>query len=122
MFNFGNRWSGGIFSPSLFLGATCGAFYAAGVHYFFPSLSIDPTVFVLAGMAGVVGGATSAFITAIVMIAEITQDYNSLLPMMMTAALAYFVRAHFSPESIYTLKVFRRGYSLPQGLQANGLR
>lgn len=70
-------------------------------------------------MAGVVGGTTSAFITSIVMVFEMTQNYNNILPVMMTVAFAYLVRIYFSPESIYTLKIFRRGFPLPQGLQAN---
>ena len=115
----GSGGSGGVFSPSLFLGATWGALYGIVVNYLFPGLNIDSSFFVLAGMAGMVGGTTSAFITAIIIVFEVTQNYSNILPVMITVAFAYLVRAYFSPESIYTLKIFRRGFSLPQGLQAN---
>lgn len=110
--------SGGIFSPSLFLGACFGALFGILVDHFFPSLNIDIIVFILAGMAGLTGGTTGAVITSILMIFEITQDYSNLLPIMFTASIAYIVRVYLCPQSIYTLKFYRKGYTLPQGLQS----
>jgi CIC family chloride channel protein len=112
----GSGGSGGVFSPSLVLGAALGALYGVQVSYIFPH--IDPAIFALAGMAGILGGTTGAFVTAIVLMFEITRDYFNFLPIILTSAIAYFTRVYFSPESIYTLKIFRQGYPLPQGLQA----
>jgi CIC family chloride channel protein len=115
----GSGGAGGVFSPSLFLGAALGALYGFMVTYLFPQLNIELTFFVLAGMAGIVGGTTGAFVTAIVLMFEITRDYSNLLPIMLTVAIAYHIRVYLCPQSIYTLKIFRQGFLLPQGLQAN---
>jgi len=114
----GSGASGGVFSPTLFLGATLGAAYADAFDVFLPELGIDPVVFAIAGMAGMVGATTSAVVTAIVMIFEQTRDYSAILPIITVVAIAYVVRVRLTPESIYTLKLARRGHGIPQGLQA----
>jgi CIC family chloride channel protein len=115
----GSGASGGVFSPSLFLGATLGGAYGVVLHHLFPGLSISPPAFVVAGMAGVVGGATGAAIAAIVMIFEMTLDYHVIIPMTITVAISYGVRKLLQPESIYTLKLTRRGRLMPESLQAD---
>jgi CIC family chloride channel protein len=115
----GSGASGGIFSPSLYLGATIGGAYGVILRQIFPELPIDPSAFAVAGMAGVAGGATGAPVTAIVMIFEMTLNYNVIIPMTITVALSYGVRTMFSKESIYTMKLARRGHIIPQVLHAN---
>jgi CIC family chloride channel protein len=115
----GSGASGGIFSPALFMGATLGGAYGTLLSTLFPELAASPPAFALAGMAGVVGGATGAALAAIVMIFEMTLDYNVVIPMTITVALAYGVRKALSPESIYTLKLARRGHYMPEALQTN---
>jgi CIC family chloride channel protein len=115
----GSGASGGIFSPSLYLGATLGGAYGVIARYFFPALAIDPAAFAVAGMAGVTGGATGAPMAAIVMIFEMTLDYNVIIPMTITVALSYGIRKMFLRESIYTMKLVRRGHTMPEALQAN---
>jgi len=114
----GSGASGGVFSPSLFIGVTFGACFGIIAQYLFPALSIDPTIFAIAGMAGMVGGSTGAVLTAILMITEMTHDYNIFLPIITTVAIAYAVRKKICNENIYTLKLFRRGTIIPEGLQA----
>ncbi len=113
----GSGASGGVFSPTLFLGATLGAAYADALDGLLPQLGIDPVVFAVAGMAGMVGATTSAVITAIVLVFEQARDFSVILPIVTTVALAYVVRVRLTPESIYTLKLARRGHAVPQGLQ-----
>lgn len=113
----GSGASGGVFSPSIFMGATFGGAYGIFMNYLFPQLGVDPVVFVVAGMAGVMGSGTGAIMTAIVMTFEMTRDYSSILPIMITVSVAYAIRLKLSSESIYTLKLFRRGFRLPQGLE-----
>ena len=115
----GSGGSGGIFSPALFLGATFGAAYGVLLKLIFPHLPISPSAFAVVGMAGVVGSATGAAITAIVMIFEMTLDYQMILPMTITVAISYGVRKFLMKDSIYTLKLARRGQPLPEALQAN---
>ena len=115
----GSGASGGIFSPALFMGATLGEAYGVVIHQFFPAMGVHPPAFAVAGMAGMVGGATGAALAAIVMIFEMTLDYNVIIPMTITVALSYGVRRMLSRESIYTLKLVRRGRYMPEALRAD---
>ncbi|HZR05035.1 MAG TPA: chloride channel protein [Candidatus Udaeobacter sp.] len=115
----GSGASGGVFSPALFLGATLGGAYGIFLQHIFPGISISPAAFAVVGMAGIVGGTTGAAITAIVMIFEMTLDYGVIVPMTTTVAIAYGVRKMISNESIYTLKLTRRGHRMPSAMQAN---
>ena len=114
----GSGGSGGVFSPSLFMGATMGALVGNLGAYLLPSIGVDPVDFAIAGMAAGVGSSTGAVITGAVMILEMTQDANVVMPIMITSAFAYGVRKWLSPGSIYTLKLLRRGHIVPEGLQA----
>jgi CIC family chloride channel protein len=113
----GSGASGGIFSPSLFLGATLGGAYGALLHIFFPSLDVSPPAFAVVGMAGLAGGVTGAAIAAIVMIFEMTLDYNVMLPMLITVTVSYGIRKMLSTESIYTMKLTRRKHFVIEVLQ-----
>ena len=115
----GSGASGGVFSPALFLGATLGSAYGVLLQHIFPGITISPVAFAVVGMAGIVGGTTGAAITAIVMIFEMTLDYGVIVPMTTTVAIAYGVRKMISNESIYTLKLTRRGHRMPSAMQAN---
>ena len=114
----GSGGSGGIFSPCLFMGATVGACFGQTMVYLFPQAGVDPVAFSIAGMAAGVGASTGAILTGTVMILEMTQDPNVVIPIMITSAVAYGVRKWLSPESIYTLKLIRRGHFVPEGLQS----
>ena len=115
----GSGGSGGVFSPSLFLGAVGGAFFASLVNTFFPQLGIEPIIFVIAGMAAMVSGATSAPLTAAIIIYEMTLDYQSILPVMTAVSIAYAVRRSLMKGDIYTLKLNRRGIMVPEGLEVD---
>ncbi len=115
----GSGASGGVFSPALFLGATLGSAYGILLQHLVPGITISPAAFAVVGMAGIVGGTTGAAITAIVMIFEMTLDYGVIVPMTITVAIAYGVRKMISNESIYTLKLTRRGHRMPSAMQAN---
>ena len=115
----GSGASGGIFSPALFLGAMAGAAYGLALKAIFPFLPVSPPVFALAGMAGMVCGSTGAAITALVMVFEMTLDYNAVLPLTVTVAASNGIRVILSRETIYTLKLARRGHFIPKALQAN---
>ncbi len=115
----GSGASGGVFSPAFFMGATMGGAYGVVLGRIFPGLPINPPAFAVAGMAGMVGASTGAAVAAIVMIFEMTRDYNVIIPMTITVALAYGLRTVLSKESIYTMKLFLRGRHIPQTLQAS---
>jgi CIC family chloride channel protein len=113
----GSGASGGIFSPSLYMGAMTGALYCSGLQAIFPSLAADPPTFVVAGMAGLVGGSTGAALATAVMIFEMTLDYSSIIPIIIAVATSYGVRRAFFHESFYTMKLARRGHHVPETLQ-----
>jgi chloride channel protein, CIC family len=115
----GSGGSGGIFSPALFMGATLGAAFAWVVNVFFPGLGIDPVSASVIGMAGIVGGATGAVVTAIVMIFEMTRDYGVIIPLMIAVSVAYGIRRAWMEASIYDMKLRRRGHFIPNVLQTN---
>ena len=115
----GSGASGGIFSPSMFMGATLGGAYGFLLSDVFPAAGISPAAFAVAGMAGMIGGSAGAALTAIVMIFEMTLDYNVIIPMTLTVAIAYEVRRLLFRESIYTFKLVRRGHRIPDILRAD---
>ena len=115
----GSGASGGIFSPALFLGASAGTAYGMILEGLFPGLEISPPAFAVAGMAGLVGGSTGAAMAAIVMIFEMTLDYNVILPITIVVAISYGVRKMFLQDSIYTMKLTLRGHYLPEALRTN---
>ena len=117
--SLGSGSSGGIFSPSLFMGATLGGGFAslltaAGLH-------VPPNIpaFAMVGMGAMVGGGTGAVMTAVTMIFEMTRDYDIVMPLILAVAASVGVRRLLSKESIYTLKLVRRGRALPKALHAN---
>lgn len=106
--------SGGIFSPSLFLGATLGGCFGAICQSLFPELGLNPVLCAIIGMAGIVGGSTGASMTAILMIFEMTRDYAVTVPAIIAVACAVGLRRVLVTENIYTLKLARRGHRIPK--------
>jgi CIC family chloride channel protein len=117
--SLGSGSSGGIFSPSLFMGATIGGAFAALLGALHLHLPINIPAFAMVGMGAMVGGGTGAVMTAVTMIFEMTRDYDIVLPMILAVAFSVGVRRLLSRESIYTLKLFRRGQVIPKALHAN---
>ena len=117
--SLGSGSSGGVFSPSLFLGATLGAAFAALTAKVLPGVPLSLPAFAMVGMGAMVGSSTGAAMTAVTMIFEMTRDYNIVLPMILAVALALGVRRILSRQNIYTMKLVRRGHAMPRGLQAN---
>jgi CIC family chloride channel protein len=114
----GSGASGGVFSPCLFIGAALGAAFGGLLNQCFPNLALNPQSFAIAGMAAMIGGTTGGILTAIVMIFEMTRDYTVILPVILTVVVACAVRHRLLRETIYTLKLVRRGHTVPRGLQA----
>jgi CIC family chloride channel protein len=117
--SLGSGSSGGIFSPSLFLGATIGAAFAGVLQALHPPFPVNAAAFAMVGMGAMVGGGTGAVMTAITMIFEMTLDYEIVLPMILAVAMSVGVRRLLSRENIYTLKLVRRGHAIPKALHAN---
>ncbi|HTV48260.1 MAG TPA: chloride channel protein [Phycisphaerae bacterium] len=117
--SLGSGSSGGIFSPSLYMGATIGGAFAAILIALHVPLAINIPSFAMVGMGAMFGGGTGAVLTAVAMIFEMTRDYDIVLPMILAVAFSVGVRRLLSRQSIYTIKLFRRGLVIPEALQAN---
>ena len=118
----GSGGSGGIFAPSLFLGASLGGFVGSVVHSLMPASTASPGAYALVGMGAVAAGAMHAPITAILIIFELTDDYRIILPLMIACIISVLITTRLKKDSIYTLKLSRRGLSLFQGQEVNVLR
>ncbi len=105
----GSGFSGGVFAPALFVGAAVGGAYGKVMHSVFPAVTASSGAYATVGMAAVFAAAARAPITAIIILFELTLDYNIMLPLMLATVLATVVAARLEPESIYTLKLVRRG-------------
>lgn len=113
--------SGGIFAPSLFMGAMTGGFFGNIVHNLFPAITAGPGAYALVAMSAVVAATTHAPITAILIIFEMTNDYKIILPLMI-ATIISLTTTKFLKGSIYTLKLLRRGINFHQGREINILK
>ncbi|MEJ1998023.1 MAG: chloride channel protein [Maritimibacter sp.] len=111
--------SGGIFSPSLFLGASLGGAFGGFLELAFPHLGFHAVTFALIGMAGIVGASTGAALTAIMMLFEMTGDYSITVAAILAVVVALAVRQRLSDADIYTLKLVRRGHGIPRGSRSH---
>jgi len=106
--------SGGVFAPSLFIGAMLGAGFGEIVGSISPALAGQTGAFALVGMGAVFAGATRAPITAAIILFELTGDYSIILPLLLAVVVATGVSKVISKDTIYTLKLIRRGVDLEQ--------
>lgn len=110
-FTFGAGGIGGVFAPSLFMGATSGFVFAKSINHF-GGFSLSLTNFSLVGMAGLIAGVLHAPLTALFLIAEITKGYELIIPLMITAAISYITSKYFVKHSVYTHQLAKRGEML----------
>ena len=115
----GSGGSGGIFAPSLFMGAMLGVFFGYVVHSIFPDITATPGAYALVAMGGLVAGTTRAPITAIIIVFELTNDYRIILPLMVTCIISTIISSRLTRESIYTLKLVLRNIGLKEGIETN---
>ena len=111
--SIGSGGSGGIFTPSLFIGAAIGA--GMGLVLYDMDIIGHPGAFALVGMAAFVASTTRATLTAIVLLFEMTASYEIILPLMLSCVVADAVCYVFSENSIYTSKLARRGINIDLG-------
>ena len=105
----GGRGSGGIFMPSLFIGAMAGSAFAVLFDPLWAWTDLDAGAFALVGMAAVFAGVSRASFTSIIIVFEITGDYGLVLPLMLAVAIATVLSSRLHPESAYTSPLVRMG-------------
>lgn len=111
----GSGNSGGVFAPSLFMGAMTGGAFGWLLHSLFPQWISGPGAYATVGMAAVFAAAARAPLTAVMIVFEMTDDYRILLPLLAAVVVSMVLAEHLHHESIYTLKLARRGIHLFRG-------
>jgi CIC family chloride channel protein len=106
---FGSGAVGGVFTPTLFVGASLGFLFGDAAQYFPGHLPINPSAFALVGMGAFLAATTHAPIMAIIMIFELTLDYQIILPLMLACVVAYYTSASIEKRSIYAEPLRRKG-------------
>ncbi|HEY1330742.1 MAG TPA: chloride channel protein [Actinomycetota bacterium] len=104
--------SGGVFAPSLFMGAMLGAAYGLVLHHVAPGIAGTAGAYGIVGMGAVFAGAARAPITAVLIIFELTGEYHIILPLMLAVVLATAISKLLTADTIYTLKLRRRGIDI----------
>ncbi len=118
----GSGGSGGIFAPSLFIGAMAGSCFGLIVHDLWPHTTASPGAYGIVAMGALVSATTHGPLTAILMLFEMTGDYKIILPLMITCIISTLVAGQLFRESIYTLKLIRRGVDIRGGREVNTLK
>ncbi|MHA2107443.1 MAG: chloride channel protein [Candidatus Hodarchaeales archaeon] len=114
VFTVGSGGSGGVFAPTLFLGVMLGAIFAIIVDYVVIIAEVPVALLALLGMAAFFAGTGRAPLTAIIMTAEMTEDYFLTIPLMVVVSISWIVSILLEKENIYTLKLIRRGVILQE--------
>ncbi len=115
----GSGHSGGVFAPSLFMGAALGGAFGLIIQALFPTIAGSPGAYAIIGMGALVAGTTQAPITAVLIIFEMTRDYHIILPLMIAVVFSTLISSILSEETIYTIKLLRRGIKLKAGKDIN---
>ena len=118
----GSGMSGGVFAPSLFIGAMLGCLFGHVANLFWPDMPLSPAHYGLIGMGAFVAGTTLAPITAILTIFELTYNYQVVLPLMAACIPSLVVVRLFHDFSIYETKLLTQGIRIVRGHDANRLR
>ncbi len=120
--SLGSGTSGGLLAPMFMGSAAMGAAFAIGVNYLIPGAHLSPGAFALVAMGAVFGAASRAAFTFIIFAFEITRDYNAVLPLMLVSVIADGIAIVFTPTSIMTEKLARRGLRIHQDYEPDVLQ
>ena len=107
--------AGGIFGPSLFIGAMLGAAVGSIAHLIAPGYTAGPGAYALVGMGTAFAGIVRAPLTSVIMIFELTRDYTIIVPLMLSNLIAYFISQRMQPQPIYEALARQDGVHLPTG-------
>jgi CIC family chloride channel protein len=105
--------AGGIFGPALFIGAMMGAAVGSVAHSWFPLYTAGPGAYALVGMGAAFAGIVRSPLTSVIMIFEVTRDYNIIVPLMISNLIAFFISYQFQREPIYEALAHQDGVHLP---------
>jgi CIC family chloride channel protein len=112
-FSYASGNAGGIFGPSLFLGAMLGGIVGTVAQHFLPAYVASPGAYALVGMGTAFAGIVRAPMTSVVMIFETTRDYSVIVPLMISNLVSFFISSKFQREPIYGVLARQDGIHLP---------
>ncbi len=118
-FTIGSGGSGGSIVPSLFVGAMLGGSYGLMVHSIFPDITAASGAYALVGMGAVFAGTSRAPLASILILFELTRDYNMILPIMLACVVSNVVSSSINSESIFTEGLHRRGFTIRKGREVD---
>jgi tetratricopeptide (TPR) repeat protein len=107
--------AGGIFGPSLFIGAMLGGATGGAAHIFLPDYTGSVGAYALVGMGTTFAGIVRTPLTSVIMIFEVTRDYSIIVPLMISNLIAYFISSRLQAEPIYEALQHQDGIHLPAG-------
>ena len=110
---YGSGNAGGIFGPSLFIGAMIGGAVGSVAHALFPAYTADPGAYALVGMGTAFAGIVRTPLTSVIMIFELTRDYAIIVPLMISNLIAFFISYKLQKEPIYEALAHQDGVHLP---------
>lgn len=105
--------AGGIFGPSLFIGAMIGAATGGVAHSLFPAVTASPGAYALVGMGTAFAGIVRTPFTSVIMIFEMTRDYSIIVPLMISNMISFIISRKLQPEPIYEALALQEGVYLP---------
>ena len=120
--SLGSGTSGGLLAPMFMSSAALGGVFAMVINHFLPGAHLSPGAYALVAMGAVFGAAARATFALIVFAFEITRNYNSVLPLMITCVIADMIALRFLPSSIMTEKLSRRGLTVPSEFEVGVLQ
>lgn len=115
----GSGLPGGLFAPSLYIGAVTGGAFGKVCQMFAPHLAASPGAYALVGMGAFLSAATHAPMTAIFLLFEITASYEVIIPIMLTCVIGTAISRHYKKESLETAELARAGIDLSAGKEVN---
>jgi CIC family chloride channel protein len=110
--------AGGIFGPSLFIGAMTGGAVGSVAHHLFPAYTAEPGAYALVGMGTAFAGIVRTPMTSVIMIFEMTRDYTIIVPLMISNMIAYLISWQFQREPIYEALARQDGVHLPSAMES----
>jgi CIC family chloride channel protein len=107
--------AGGVFGPSMFIGAMMGAAVGAVAHTVLPASTAGPGAYALVGMGTAFAGIIRTPLTSVIMIFEVTRDYTIIVPLMISNMIAFYISQRLQPEPLYEALAKQDGLHLPTG-------
>jgi CIC family chloride channel protein len=113
MASFGSGAPGGVFTPSLFMGAGAGLLFGTAVNEMWPVGAPNPIAFALVGMGAFLAAASHAPLMAVILLFEMTMSYDIILPLLLCSVIAYYTSKSIGGESLYSESLQRKAAASP---------